>query len=312
MIIDSHCHMFRQGWIHEKWLLNLCRIAAAFMGKADGVYPDAGGLMPVITPMLEDNTGEKLVASMDVAGVNKTCVFTLDFGLATGEPGVSIEIQNSLVAEAARRFPDRLIAFFSIDPRRPKGLEMFRRAVEDWGMRGLKFHPTSGYYPHDPVCYPYYEKCLEYGLPVVLHTGAEPAPLKYRFAQPSYVDDVAADFPELPIIMAHVALWDWMEALSVSLLKPNIYLDFSGWQTIFHADPSGFYRMLRTVLDSLGPWRVFFGTDGPYANLGLPPEQWVQAVKNPDLSSCPGISFSNEEKEIILGNGCARLLRLKM
>ena len=310
MIIDSHCHMLAKGWIHQNWLLGLFKAGAALMGKADGVYPDARDFMAQMTPLLEDSTGEKLVASMDAAGIDKTCVFTLDFELATGDPGVSIEKQNHLVAEAAKRFPDRLIAFFAIDPRRPKGLEMFQRAVEEWGMRGLKLHPTSGYYPYDRVCYPFYEKCLEYGLPVLFHTGGQPAPLKCRFTKPVCIDDVAADFPDLPIIMAHAAFRDWEEALNVALLKPNVCFDFSGWQTIFNARSGDFYRMLRTVLDTIGPWRVFFGTDGPYLNLALPLDQWVKAVKSPDLSSCPGISFSNEEKDIILGKAFARLMKL--
>jgi len=311
MIVDAHCHMYAKGWVHRDFLLGLFRAGGALMGRADGAYPDATDLISAMTPLLEDSTGEKLVATMDAAGVDKTCIFTLDYGLATGDPDVSIEKQNSMVAEAARRFPDRLIAFFSIDPRRPKGLDMFQRAVEDWGMRGLKLHPTSGYYPYDRVCYPYYEKCLAYGFPVLFHTGSQPAPLKCRFAKPVCIDDVAADFPSLPVIMAHAAFRDWEEALGVALMKPNVYVDFSGWQAMFHARSGDFYRMLRTLIDTIGPWRVFFGTDGPYANLAIPLGQWVQVVKTPDLSSCPGVNFSNEEKDIILGKAFARLMRLK-
>jgi predicted TIM-barrel fold metal-dependent hydrolase len=310
MIIDSHCHMYGQGWVHQDWLLGLFRAGAALMGRADGVYPDARDSMATMTPILEDTTGERLVAGMDAAGVDKTCIFTLDFELASGDPGVSIEKQNSMVAEAARHFPDRLIAFFSIDPRRPDGLEMFRRAVEEWGMRGLKLHPASGYYPSDRVCYPYYERCLAYGLPVVLHTGGQPAPLKARFAQPIYVDDVAADFPDLAIIMAHVGSPCWEEALGIARMKPNVYFDFSAWQIIFDACPHEFYRMLRSVLDGIGPWRVFFGTDGPYVNLALAPDQWVKAVREPDLLTCPDIKFTKEEIETVLGRAFARLMKL--
>src|SRR4030042_5044561 len=225
MIIDSHCHMCGRGWIHQDWLLGLFRAGAALMGKADGVYLDARDFLVQAMPVIEDTAGEKLVAGMDAAGIDKTVIFTLDFELATGDPGVAIEKQNRLVADAAKRFPDRLMPFFSIDPRRPNGLEMFRRAVEEWGMRGLKLHPASCYYPSDRVCYPYYETCLVDGLSAVLHTGGQPAPLKARFAQPIYVDDVAADFPDLPIILAHVGLSDWEEALGVAVAKPNVTFD---------------------------------------------------------------------------------------
>ena len=311
MIIDSHCHMFGRGWIHQDWLLGLFGAGAALMGKTDGAHLDARDLMAQVMPLLEDTTGEKLVLSMDAAGIDKTCIFALDFELATGNPGVSIERQNSIVAEAAKRFPERLIAFFSIDPRRPNGLEMFQRAAEEWGMRGLKLHPTSGYYPSDRVCYPYYEKCLEYGFPVVFHGGGQPAPLKARFAQPIYVDDVAADFPNLSIIIAHVGSPNWEEALGIARMKPNVHFDFSAWQINFASSPWEFYRMLRSVIDGIGPWRVFFGTDGPFVNVAMPSDQWVKAIEKPDLSSCPGISFSKEEKDVILGKAFARLMKLK-
>jgi predicted TIM-barrel fold metal-dependent hydrolase len=282
------------------------------VGKSTGVYLDAPDLAASFMPILTDPTGEKLVATMDAAGVNSTCIFAVDYGLATKEESkVPIEDQNRTIAEVASRFPDRLVAFFTIDPRRPNGLEMFQRAVEDWKMRGLKLYPPTGFFPHDSVCYPYYEKCLEYGIPVLFHTGILPAPLKSRFGQPMHLDDVAADFPDLSIIMAHVGLSAWHEALEVVAVKPNVYLDFSGWQVTCLSNPSEFYRMLRRVLNVVGPWRVFFGSDGPILNPLLPLDRWVEAVKNPDLSSCSDISFSNEEKEIILGKAFARLMKLQ-
>lgn len=310
MIIDSHTHLVGEGWHNRSFFLGQAMMVTAMMGKDTGERADAGVIVDNLLPNLADTTGEKTVAGMDAAGVDRCCVFSQDTGMAAGEPAVSMEEQNRLVAEAGKRFPDRLIPFFTIDPRRPEGLEMFKRAVEDWGMKGLKLHPTSGYYPYDPVVYPYYEKCMEYGIPVLFHTGSQPYPLKFRFTQPIYLDDVAADFPDLPIIMAHVAHELWPEALLVASVKANIYFDFSGWQIAYNAHPGAFYRMLRAVIDLVGPWRVFFGTDGPYLNVLCPWESWVKAVTEPDLSSCPDVSFSPEETEIIMGKAFARLLRL--
>ncbi len=68
--------------------------------------------------------------------------------------------------------------------------------------------------------------------------------------------------------------------------------------------------MLRTVIDHVGPWRVFFGSDGPYLNVLCPLENWVKAVTEPDLSSCPEVSFTPEETEIIMGKAFARLMGL--
>jgi predicted TIM-barrel fold metal-dependent hydrolase len=298
VIIDSHVHLVGKGWIDRSYFLGCARMIGAAFGKATGEHGDPEYLADGILDSLTDTTGENLIATMDAAGIDRSCVFALDYGLCAGEPEVSMEEQNRLISEAVRRCPDRLIAFFTVDPRRREGLDLFKRAVEDWGMRGLKLHP------------PYYEQCREYGIPVLFHTGSQPAPMKWRFAQPIYIDDVAADFPELPIIMAHVAGQMWEEALMVASVKPNVYFDVSGWQAPSLSGLDKFYRMLRSVLDEVGPWRVFFGSDGPYYNGLFPLEQWVKALTEPDLSACPDITFSPEEREIVAGKAFARLIDL--
>ncbi|MCJ7745563.1 MAG: amidohydrolase family protein [Actinobacteria bacterium] len=291
--------------------MGFAKVVSAVMGKATGEYPDAEQLAKTITPISYDPTGEKLIAGMDAAGVDISCIFTVDFGLATGEPEIPVEDQNRMIAEAAKRFPGRLIPFFAIDPRRAGSPEMFSRAVEDWDMRGLKFHSTSGYFPSDEVCYPLYEKCMEYGLPVLIHTGSIIAPLKGRYSQPIYVDDVAADFPELPIIMAHAGHPEWEQALMIASLKPNVYLDFSALESFFVAHPGDFYRRLRRIIDDIGPWRVFFGSDSPLFNLVCPIDAWVKAIAEPDLSSCADASFTEKEKDIVLGKAFARLMGIQ-
>ena len=311
MIIDGHCHLVADGWYPDSVVLGICAVMKDVVARSTGVSLEAADLAASFMPVLVDPTGEKLLAAMDAAGVGRACVFAVDYGLAIGgEPRVPVEEQNRVIADLVGRHPDRLTAFFAIDPRRPDGLPMFQRAVEDWHMRGLKLYPPTGYFPHDPACYPYYRKCLEYGIPALFHTGSLPAPLKSRMGRPLHLDDVAADFPGLSIIMAHTGIAAWEEALEVAAVKPNVYLDFSGWQVTFLQTPSEFYRVLRRALDVVGPWRVFFGSDGPILNPLLPLDRWVLAFKDPDLSSCPQITFTDDEKEIILGKAFARLMKL--
>lgn len=309
MIIDAHVHLVGKDWVHESFLMNMARIAAAGAGKFTGEPPDAAMLYEAIKEGLLDPSGEKLVAEMDAAGVDRACIFPVDYGLLTGEPGVAIDEQNRHIAAAVYRFPDRLVGFCAVDPRRPAALDIFRRAVEEWGLRGLKLHPTVGYYPYDEIVYPLYEACLEYEVPVLIHTGSQPGPMKSRFARPVYVDDVASDFPELPIIIAHCGHHWWEEALLVCSVKPNCYVDISGWQREYLEQPLLFYRMLRRFVDAIGPWRVFFGTDGPYLNVLCPLDRWVTALR--DLASSGSeVAFSPEEIEIILGRAFARLIGL--
>jgi predicted TIM-barrel fold metal-dependent hydrolase len=149
VIIDSHFHLVDKGWVHDDFFIGMAKIVVAGATKATGEQgPDPAEIVKNLMPVLADTTGEKVVAKMDAAGVDKSCIFCVDYAAITGEPGVEIEEQNRMVAEVGKRFPDRLIPFFSIDPRRDGALEMFKRGVEDWGMKGLKFHPTAGFYPY--------------------------------------------------------------------------------------------------------------------------------------------------------------------
>ena len=179
--------------------------------------------------------------------------------------------------------------------------------VTERGARGLKLHPTTGFYPDDPVCYPFYEKALELDVPVMFHTGTQPAPLKAKYARPVFVDSVAADFPDLKIIMAHVGHCWWEEAITLAGTKPNLYVEFSGWQRVFVLHPKKFYAMLREALDEIGPWRVMYGTDNPYLRFALSSREWVAAVKDAPNS---GFSFSKEEIDIVLGPAAVRLLKI--
>lgn len=313
MIIDSHCHLIGEGWSSDEQNLNMGRFIAALMEKMIGVRPDVSGLAERMVSDIADTTGERLVSSMDGAGVSKACVFAADGGLASAAgPRVTIEDQNRMVAEAGRRFPDRLIPFFGIDPRRPNGLQMFETAVKEWKMRGLKLYPPAGFFPQDEVCHPYYQKCVEYGIPVLFHTGgAVSAPLKSRCSLPIYIDDVAADFPDLSIIMAHAGGFWWEETGWIAMFKPNVYLDLSGWQMIFIQKPSQVYEALRKILDTVGPWRIFFGSDSPFFNATLPLDRWVKAFREPDLSSCPHIKFTKDEMEIFMGKAFAKFMKLE-
>jgi len=308
MRIDCHTHLTAEGWIHRDFFGGLARIACARAGRESGVLADAAQLSEAMIPAFADATGDRLVETMDRAGVDTSVVFPLDYGVCTGEPGVPIEEQNLAVCQAATKHSGRLVPFFTIDPRRREAAPLFRKAVEEWGARGLKLHPCAGFFAGDDECRPLYKICVEQELPVLIHTGSQPAPFKSRYARPAFVDDVAADFPELKIIMAHVGHNWWEEALLVGSVKPNVRYDISGWQPAIGEFPEVFYRMLRRLLDTVGPWRVFFGSDGPYLNGILPLEEWVAAIEEPDLARCPEVSFSDVEKRLVMGEAFARFL----
>ena len=105
-------------------------------------------------------------------------------------------------------------------------------------VRGLKLHPpVQEFWPNDRLAYPLYELFAEAKLPVLFHTGHSGigtgmpggGGIRLKYGQPMPIDDVAVDFPELPIILAHPS-FPWQdEAISICLHKPTVYIDLSGW-----------------------------------------------------------------------------------
>lgn len=210
---------------------------------------------------------------------------------------------NEEVAEACARHSDILIPFASIDPARGRmGAREARRLIADHGIRGFKFHPTmQGFYPNDRTAYPLYEAIAEAGLPALFHTGQTGVGagmrggngMRLKYSNPMHLDDVAVDFPDMPIVLAHPS-FPWQdEALAVATHKPNVWIDLSGWR------PKYFPPILVRYADTLLRDRVLFGSDWPM----IAPEGWLEEFE--DLPIKP------ENLPGILKGNAARLLGLK-
>jgi len=308
MIIDIHTHLFGKGWIPKQFFYGIARFITHEFAK-QGVQESDEEVGEGIMEASHDPEAASLLAEMEEAGVDKSILLPLDYGIAMGDPEVPIEEVNRKHAELAKKHPERLISFAGVDPLRRGALDIFKQCVEEWGMRGLKLHPTTGFYPDDPVCYPLYEKALELDVPVLFHTGTQPAPMKAKYSRPICVDGAAADFPDLKIIMAHVGHCWWEEAVALAGSKWNLYIDISGWQREFLYHPNMFYEMLRRALDEIGPWRVMYGTDNPYLQLVMTSKDWVQGVQN--AVNCEVFPFSKEEIDIVMGPAAERLYNIK-
>ncbi|MFF4737152.1 amidohydrolase family protein [Streptomyces sp. NPDC001262] len=225
-------------------------------------------------------------------------VFTVDAEAATGTPAVP----NEEVAEAARQNPDVIIPFASIDPHKGRaGVRQVRRLVDEFGIRGFKFHPVlQAFRPNDRSAYPLYEAIEEAGAVAVFHTGqtgiGAGAPggggIRLKYGNPMDVDDVAADFPGMPIVLAHPS-FPWQdEALAVATHKPQVHIDLSGWS------PKYFPPQLVRYADSLLQDKVLFGSDYPL----ISPDRWLA-----DFAELP---LKDEVRPKILKENAARLLGL--
>jgi predicted TIM-barrel fold metal-dependent hydrolase len=226
-------------------------------------------------------------------------VFTVDAESATGTPPVP----NEEVAEAAAAHPDVLIPFASLDPFRGRaGVRQARRLVAEYGVKGFKFHPSiQGFFPNDrALAYELYEAIEETGCVALFHTGQTGigagvpggGGIRLKYSNPMHVDDVAADFPHLKIILAHPS-FPWQdEALAVATHKPGVHIDLSGWS------PKYFPPQLVHYANTLLKDKVLFGSDFPV----LTPDRW--------LADFERLAIKDEVRPKILKENAARLLGL--
>lgn len=298
MVIDAHVHLLAEGFMHDRWWDGLGRTMGGRLAARGERLPASplAFAKDVARTHWFDPDGSKLIAQMDAAGVDASVLLALDYGLLTGEPATPIVDQNALVLEIARRHPDRIIPLYTIDPRREGAFELFREGVAR-GMRGLKLHCAAGFFPHDEVCKPFYALAQERGLPLLLHTGHQPGPCKARYTMPEHVDDVAAEFPDLAIVCAHLAHAWHDQLLALASTKPNIHMDFSGWQPVFARRPRELLGLLRRIVDELGAQRVFWGSDGPYLNTRMPLAEW----KNGFEAAAREAGFGEGELALLMG-----------
>jgi predicted TIM-barrel fold metal-dependent hydrolase len=223
-------------------------------------------------------------------------MFTVDSESGTGIARIS----NEEIAQAARENADVMVAFASIDPHKGKrGAIEARRLIKDYGVKGFKFHPPiQNFSPYDRMAWPLYEVIAEHGLPAIFHTGHSGmgsgmrggGGIRLKYGQPILVDDVAVDFPEMKIILAHPS-WPWTdEALSMALHKPNVFIDLSGWSPKYF--PPQIIRYANTQLGG----KMLFGSDFPW----ITPDKWIAAFAD--------AGFREEVRAPILKLNAARLL----
>jgi predicted TIM-barrel fold metal-dependent hydrolase len=225
-------------------------------------------------------------------------VFTVDEKLS-GRPQVS----NDTVLQFAAENADIMMAFASIDPTRgAEGVREAKRLIATGLVRGFKFHPPiQQFFPNDRLAYPLYEVIAEAGVPALFHTGHSGigtgvpggGGIRLKYGNPMYIDDVAVDFPNMPIIMAHPS-FPWQdEAISICLHKPEVYIDLSGWS------PKYFAPNLIQYANSLLKTKVLFGSDYPL----ITPDRW--------MADFAKIAIKDEVRPLILKENAMTLFGLK-
>jgi uncharacterized protein len=280
--IDMHVHAEVSAGGHPALPDHLLAGSAKYFGVAEDRTPTV--------PQIAEYYRERRMAAV---------VFTVDAEKGTGHPPVP----NEDVVEACSANADVLIPFASVDPwRGAAGVREARSLAQRHpAIRGFKFHPClQAFHPNDPIAYPLYEVLQELGMIALFHSGQTGigagvrggGGIRLKYANPMAIDDVAVDFPDLKIVIAHPS-FPWQdEALAVATHKPLVHIDLSGWS------PKYFPPQLVRYANTLLKHKVLFGSDFPV----LRPDRW--------LADFDALDIKPEVRPLILKDNAARLLGL--
>jgi hypothetical protein len=254
-IIDFHVHYIRKEFLNPTWLNYLEQINPEFYAKAD----DFGKNPELLTDYLKTQ-------GISYAVVLPECA-----------PATSGFVPTEEVIDYCRG-QKMLIPFTSLNPNVHFDLaDKLEFHVKEGGVKGLKLHPSyQFYYPNEARLYPLYGKAQELGIPIIFHIGSSIFKgTRLKYCDPIYLDDVANDFPDLKIIMAHSGRGFWYgECFSLARLHKNIYMDVTGLPP---QNLLSYFPELEKVSE-----KIIFGSDWPTMPTSI--EKNIEGIKSLPLS----------------------------
>jgi uncharacterized protein len=181
---------------------------------------------------------DDLLEEMRLYNVERSCVFYPD---------------NDLVRDAVRRHPGELVGYVWPDPRKRGARALVRRALTEWGFKGIKLHPLiHAFLPDDEIVHPIMEEARSAGVPVLIHSGHAP------FSLPWSIGELAERFRDVTIVMLHMGHGHGVyikAAIDTARRFDNIYLETSGMPM---------HTKIKEAIETLGEERVMYGSDFPF------------------------------------------------
>ena len=240
MIIDAHAHI----------------------GKRPNSNLEKLNFEQVLTLLLKEMKLNKVGHALVIASYKKT-----NFNLSMAE-------ELSLIKDIKN-----LSAIGSLDVLNYKttDLDLLDELLSKKIIKGIKFHLGYQYfYPNEKICHPIYKLCIKHDAPAIFHTGDTltipgERPTKIKYTHPIHIDDVAAEFPDLKIIIAHMGNPWFMDCAEVLYKNDNVYADISGLVADYADLNSPYGAMMKKKIQELfifsDPKKLLYGTDWPLASM---------------------------------------------
>ena len=175
-------------------------------------------------------------------------------------------IPNQTIAELARKFPERLIAFSGVDPLQEEvAVRDLEHAVKELGLKGLYVAPWElNIYSNDKRLYPLFAKCVELGVPLYIHCSINfGVGRRMDLTHPIYLDAVANDFPDLKIIANHAG-WPWvLDLVAAAWRNPNLYIGIADMRPKYIGMHNTGWEPLVLYGNSILQDKILFATGWP-------------------------------------------------
>jgi predicted TIM-barrel fold metal-dependent hydrolase len=284
MIIDFHVHVSRPEHEHD-WIVEFMQ------SQFDGDLLEV--IEQVLTPagirsFLQENGIDYAVVLAEV------CPITT--GTCSNEYTIDFVRRANAISDPSEGPKGRLIPFASPNPYIDNDLaERIDELVQDEGFRGVKLYPVyQHHFLNETRMYPLYAKAQELGIPILVHTGSSVFKgARIKFGDPLHLDDVAIDFPELKLLLAHGGRPFWYEqAFWMAQRHANVYLEISGLPA---KNLLTYFPRLESLAD-----KVVYGSDWP----GYP---YIRR----NIEAINALPMSEQAKEKILGGNAAGLLGIR-
>lgn len=247
--VDYWCNLFTESGIRRFRESTMLRYAFELFHR-EGRIAEGAGRSP-----------EEFLEHLDDAGIEKILIPAFKMG----DPWRDMEMDQpeEEIAQLCKEFPKRIYGLVGINPKeRMVGVKRLEHFIEDHAFVGAHLHPYGfGLPPNHRRYYPFYAKCVELDVPIVMQIGHSAEFMPNELGRPLYLDDIALDFPELVIIAAHTG-WPWCEELIALAWKhPNIYIGTSAHAPKYLGTAG--YGTLLHFMKTRGQKKVLFGTDYP-------------------------------------------------
>lgn len=315
-INDIHCHFFSTELF----------AALARQRQPPAAPPPPGSLMEA---MQEDEHRRLAVAVCDELGWETPgSAFTLAdrwareldaHGVARAVLIASVPSDETSVAAAVAKHPDRFVGFFMLDPAVSDPVARTKRALGELGLRGICLFPAMHHVPlHDDRIHQIVSVAAGHpGTAVFVHCGVLsvgvrrklglPSRFDLRLGDPLGVAKLALAFPTVPFIIPHFGAGLFREALMAADTCGNIHLDTSssnGWMR--YTPGLTLDTVFRTALSVVGASRLLFGTDSSFF-----PRGWQKPVFDAQKAALAGLGHTAEDEALIFGGNFDRLFPAK-